>query len=376
MIQVTTVNDIQSQFLAQLIQAFSTMGGYAYQLLFLLATLEIVMFGLIWALKQEAHWGQLMFKVIKIGLIAYVISSAPMLVDTLIATFGQVGAQAAGAQGLNSVLFAPARLWEYSYDSMMHLLELASDPKTTVGLAIIQTALGLGTIVAMALITIQVVFQLVAFYFIALFGLLLIPFGVLGSTMGLFEQVLRALLKAATRVAVIMMVLGAAVLTWRVLGLQHQGEVANINENLGLFVSALLFAYFTLSLPKLVASVVGKIDFSVFSRDAIPSTNVTVSPPTVVGGTSLMTGGGGAQANVAAPASNLAQATMIGASGSVAGGVNVTVSGTQVAGLISGPGMIAGKSAGGEMDAQEVSKSISDKLIKEMKQSFRSQQNK
>lgn len=258
-LDVTAVTLIQTNLLNNLINGFSVVTQYALNLLYIFTGFEVVIFGLLWAFQQEAQWGRLFFKVLKIGIIFFIIDHFVKLIGSIIGSFATIGGLVASSSHLGETIFNPALLWKYGYDSSLALLQAGSAANVSVGLSMVQIFLGIGILLCFALLGIQIVLQVVGFYFVSLMGLILLPLGVFSPATSMFEQVISSILKAGVRVAVLLLVVGVATATWHLFQLDKKPISMTINEALGLFDSALLFAYLSMRLPKLVAGVVGRL---------------------------------------------------------------------------------------------------------------------
>ena len=60
---------IQQHSIEQLSQQFATIQRAAISLFALVATIELALFGLVWALRQDTNFAALLFKLIKLGLV-------------------------------------------------------------------------------------------------------------------------------------------------------------------------------------------------------------------------------------------------------------------------------------------------------------------
>ncbi len=359
----------QTAFLQNLVGVMHIIAGYAINLLYIFATLELVIFGLAWALLAEVNFGRLFFKVIKIALIFFVIQNYIYLQNVIIQSMAQIGGILAHTKNLNVIVFDPARLWKYGYDTGLFLLKMAVT-SNSIGLALIQIILGFGILLVFGLLIIQVAIQVIGFYLVTLTGLVFLPFGVFSYSNDMFDKTVQSVLKAGVKVMVIILILGVAINVWHDLNLLNiisNLKKANMNQFLGLFFTGLLFLVAALKLPKMAADVVGKISSS--------SSPITPAPTVTVNQTAAPTVAISGAANMQAATQIDTRATPAAgfAGSSVPAAVSVTTS-TAAAGapIASGGGAFAGTGAGGNMlDASKISKSISDTTIKQVQQSLK-----
>lgn len=364
-LDVAAISPAQVQLLSHLGNAFSTVSNWSLNLLYIFAVFEVVMFGLLWAFSAESNWGRLFFKVIKIGLIFFVLQAFVHLLGLVVSSFADVGGVSANTANLGDIVFNPAVLWKYGYNSSLALLKSGAVAKNSFGLALIQVSLGLGSLICFALIGIQVVLQLVAFYFVSLMALLLMPFGVFSPASNFFENSVTTILKAGVRVAVLIFVVGMAVTTWELFGLSKTTLPVSVNQALGLFDTALLFAFLAIRLPGMVAKVVGKLQFDRWGS-AAPVVNV--SGQSAVASTVVSQ----------SAASNLQAATAIAPGQTALGQASQVTPAAQAATNVSvNTPSISIAAAGGKTkrdrkadmaEAYAMNKSISDDLLRKLKE--------
>lgn len=261
MIDPGAITLIQTTFLEHINTAFDVVTHYALNLLYLFAVLELVIFGLLWALERDIGWGQLLFKILKIGLIFFVIQNYAWLTDTVIKSFAQLAGVTVNNHEISRVIFSPGKIWQYGYDAGVHLLQVAT-AGSNFGLVLIQIILGLGILLVFGLLGIQIILQLSGFYLIAFAALILLPFGTFTPSHNMFDKAVQSVLRAGVRVMTLIMVVGIAVVVWNGMHLTDMDAteaVVNINQPLGLFFTALVFLYLAIYLPKVAAKTVGII---------------------------------------------------------------------------------------------------------------------
>lgn len=259
-IDPSTITLIQSTFLGNINTAFSTIAHYAFNLLYLFAALELVVLGLAWILQRNIGWDKLFFKVIKIGLIFFVIQNYHWILDTIIRSFAQLAGVIIKDATTTEYIFNPAKIWQYGYDVGVHLLQLATGSEHF-GLIMILISLGIGILLVFGLLGIQVVVQIVSFYLVSLGALILLPFGAFTPSYNMFDRAARAVLQAGLRLMALIAIIGIAVVVWNGFELTDLATTTNfnINQPLGLFFTALLFLCLTLYLPKIISEAVGNI---------------------------------------------------------------------------------------------------------------------
>lgn len=370
MIDPAAITLVQSTFLNHINDAFALVVKYALDLLYIFAALEIVFTGFAWALQQDVVWGRALLKILKIGLIVFIIQNYPELINAIVRSFADLGGVIANTKNLSAVIFNPSKLWLYGYDNGLLLLKAAADG-SSFGLSLLQIILGMGILFVFGLLGIQVVLQIVSFYFVSLLSLILLPFGAFNPSANLFERAMQSILQAGARVMVIITVVGMAVTVWSGFQLTPLTEPFNINAPLGLFFTGLLFLFFAIYLPKLASRAIGEISIR-FSGN--PMVTMVQGAPTATETAMLKTELSsvheatsiGPEATTGGPAAASASTPVIVAS-SIAQAATPPAS---QAGLTSRVGAIAEGGARGLADAGRLERSISETTAKQIKKTF------
>lgn len=260
---------IQAAFLVHIDAIFATTAHYAFNLLYLFAALELTILGIVWALQREVGWDKLFFKIIKIGLIFFVIQNYPALLDTILHSFTKLAGLVTKDIEVAPYVFNPAKIWQYGYDAGINLLKLASSTNIF-GLSMTQMSLGMGILLVFGLLGILMVVQMVSFYVVAFGALVFLPFGAINPGSRMFDQAVRAVFQAGTRLMILIIIIGIAVITWDSFELADLATTSNfnINQPLGLFFTALLFLCLAFYLPKILSQAVGSINSSILETNA------------------------------------------------------------------------------------------------------------
>jgi len=266
----------QTTFLQHLSAAITKVIPYAFRLLYIFTVFEVVIFGLIWALQQTPLWGKAFFKIIKIGLIFFILQNYVWLLDTIVQSFGKLAGLVVQQETLSQIVFNPAKIWQYGYDAGIYLLKAAT-VTTGFGLILIQTVLGIGILLSFGLFGIQLTAQIVIFYVTAIMALIFLPLGIFTPSRKIFDKALQAILQAGVRLMVIFLIVGIAIIVWEQ-AIPGDFAKANLNVFLGLFFSSLLFLCLAIYVPRAVTSVVGEFSsfFGEEGETPAPEINVTV----------------------------------------------------------------------------------------------------
>lgn len=290
------INLIQNTFLEHLSNSFDVISKYAVNLLYLFAVLELALFGLLWALQQNNAWEKLFFKIFKIGLIFFLIQSYPWIFGTITKSFINIGGSVLDTTRVAKLFINPAKIWSYGYDVSIGLLKLAASG-SAIGLVLIQTILGMGILFVFGMLGIQLVFQIVSLYLVALLGLILLPFGAFDPGSNMLEKAVQNVFKAGARVMTLIIVIGIGMMVltnFSPIEITNTNSNYNINQPLGLFFTALLFLYLAIKLPPIAAESIGAFSMR-FGENTNPSmqgaafretaTLSTTVPNSISGGT-------------------------------------------------------------------------------------------
>src|SRR5215470_3291993 len=259
----SAVNVVQDVIVAELQAGFTRVQAIAWPLLYGFAVLELVLVGLGIALGRRAVASDLLGTVIKIGFIVFLIQNYAYLLQAILGGFSLIGEGLGGSGVMATVQEAmakPAVLWQLGYDPALRLFEVAAKADAQQpGIALIYTGLGFGILLSFGLIVAQVVFAIVAFYVVALVGLLLVPLGIFRPTEGLLDRALGQILAAGARVLATGLLAGALVALWSKLDIHDFKIDTPIDQPIGLWLVAITFALLIIKLPAVAARVVGPI---------------------------------------------------------------------------------------------------------------------
>jgi P-type conjugative transfer protein TrbL len=257
------INAAQALIVGELQAGFARVQAIAWPLLYGFAVIELVLLGIGVAFGRGGVANELLGKLIRIGLIVFLIGNHDELLRVLLQGFSWVGAGAGGDAGLAAMQEAvarPARLWQLGYDPALRLFEVAAAADgQQPGIAIIYAGLGFGLLAAFGLIAAQLIFAVVGFYCVALVGLLLVPLGIFRPTERLLDRALGQVLAAAARVLAIGVLVAALVALWSKLTIVDFTLKTPIDQPVGLLLLAATFALLGAKLPKLAARAVGPI---------------------------------------------------------------------------------------------------------------------
>ena len=256
-LDVTNINTVESLLLGGLTNGFSLISIYAQHLLYYFIIFEIIFSGFAWALYQSQYIERLFGQLLKIGLILFIVQNFTSLLNNVLASILFIGQQLAH-NNVQNILLNPGIIWEYGYNFGVNLLQVGSTAEG-VGLPLIFTILGFGILSLIAIFAIQILLQVVAFYWVAGVGLLFLPLSVFNPLRDFFSQTVKNILRAAVRLMIQMLLVSTAITVWSSMHLQHFETTMNINTPLGFLFSALLFVLASFYLPRMVDKVIGDI---------------------------------------------------------------------------------------------------------------------
>ncbi len=273
---------IQQHGLTELTKHFNHVGNIAIGLFTVIAVIEMALFGLVWSYRQDSTFGALVFKVMKLSLIFFIISSYPFLLQHLIDGFTQV----AGSKTTdwNQFIFNPAKIWQFGFDASIRLLKLSVYYGTAnVGMSMIYLFIGFTILLAFALIGAQIVLVVLGFYIVSLLALLLLPIGTLSICRGLLAKALQSVIQMGARIFGLIFVVTIAVQIWQQFDIANWSQNTTLMAPLGLLTSAVVVGYLIIRIPTWCANAVGPISGSLFDdfKDS-GATTVVASSSTVL----------------------------------------------------------------------------------------------
>ncbi len=320
---------IQNDFVNKLSGAFLSATGFAQNLFYILAVIEIVLFGLLWAFRQEQAIGQLLLKLIRLGIIFWIITAYPHILQAFIDGFTKVGFHISGAK-TNHYFFDPATIWQFGFNAGIAMLKVAvTYGKANLSMGLIYIILGFGTLMLFGFIGAQIIFLVASFYIVSLLALILIPFGALAVTQKLFYRAIQGVMKIGAAIFALLIVLGVGVMVWSHMGNIEVTQSTSLNVPLGLFFATLVFTVLTWRIPNLAMSVVGSFGGDLWpSANASADTSVSVSTSVNASQAAVATPVASAGPNAIAAATTISPGASVGPASTspTASAANVSVS--------------------------------------------------
>ena len=368
MIDPSVITLAQTTFLKHISPAFVVASGYAFNLLYLFAAIELAILGLVWALQREIGIDRILLKIIKLGVIFFVIQNYQLLLSAVVNSFAKLAGVVIDYENVSSYVFNPAKIWEYGYDLGIGLLQSAATNDFML-FGVIQMVIAIGILLVFGFLGTQLVVSIVGFYLVSFGVLILLPVGAFTATRNFFDKGISSVLQAGLRLMTTIIIIGIAVVVWDSFELNTMLETEgyNLNQPLGLFFSSLLFLNLAMVVPKLVANSLGEIISGFLGENESSSRVIVVSESS-----------GGVATTGSFNLSTVQAASTITTGSGLTGAVsNVSVSATLPVTTTSGNANfsssmgILGGSSGDKILAQagKISKSISEDTVKKIKES-------
>ena len=277
-LDLAVITLIQNTFLKQIQNSFGTAIHYANNLLVIFAAIELAIFGFLWALSSDSSLGNAFLKLLKIGLIFFILKEYTHLLNVLFKSFvhiaGDVGNETAEKTYVNN----PALFWQYAYKTGVALIQNATQ-SNSIGFVFTQLSLGFGILLVFGLLGIQLLIYYIGFYLVAFVALIFIPISVLSSTGGILHKSIYSILQAGIRLMVALIIAAIAVAIWQNFNLDNATTdiSSTLSTTLGLLFSGLIFLALARYLPPLAADTIGSI-INTTSLERESSTAVVAAP--------------------------------------------------------------------------------------------------
>ncbi len=250
---------IQSGVIGSFNTVIASVTAYSRDLLYLCASLDIVLFALLWIVQGNNAFARLIFTVLKIGFLLMVINEFDTWLNILLSSFSQIAATSGSNASLGiNLIEAPGAIWQLGYDNAILLLKAAANDGISMGLSLLLTSLGLGLLLIFGLLGARLIVGVAAFYLSALIALIFLPLGVLKPTADFAYRGLQSVLKNGVALLTLLLILTAASQVWQGSTL-YLPEKFNLNQVFGLFFASLVFLLMSQQLPKIAAAAIGQI---------------------------------------------------------------------------------------------------------------------
>jgi type IV secretion system protein TrbL len=204
-----TLTTVLDGFLSVLKVGKADVGSQAFSLLTILATIELLMASLWWALTGQDALVGLIKKLLSVGFFVFIITNYDNLLHVVVDGFIQTG-KLAGSKGGGSFtsLKDPSSIVEAGFIAAQPIFEHLSTYSSVSALAnpvdvLIALFCAVGTLLGYFIIAIQVFVTYLEFGIVSTLGLILIPFGVQKHTSFLCEKVFGAIISFGVKLMVL-----------------------------------------------------------------------------------------------------------------------------------------------------------------------------
>ena len=228
----------------------------ASRLVYIVAAIELAWFGLRCALKGDGFFVNFIFTLLKIASIIFIIQHLPTLINGLINGFVYFGILASSKNTLQ-LLSNPTAIWNSSFSAAISTLKVAIQyGPLNVGASMLYLFFGIGSLVLLALISIQIMLVIFDIYFTSLASLTLLPFSVFSASTNIVNGCIKRLLQTGLKLMVIVILIAL------IQGLLSDFTNVSIAKDsnfmipLVLFMSLLSACVFVYVLPASVAKIV------------------------------------------------------------------------------------------------------------------------
>lgn len=203
------MNTLLTTFLAPLISAYANLIDEARWVLAFFITLEMIFFGLWWALGADNRIVDGIKKILKFGFWIWLVTNFPTIIDWVIQSFITAGFRAVSFAGPASVLMDPSALFNNYFVAADPIFKVIDSLAWYNLGAIILFGLSLLILlIAYLIMAAQVFLTVIEFYIICAVCLIILPFGVFRYTSFLGEKAIGALISYGVKFMTLALLLG------------------------------------------------------------------------------------------------------------------------------------------------------------------------
>lgn len=203
------MNNILNSFVGTLLNSYANLIDEARWLLGTFIVLEMVFFGVWWALGADNRIVHGIKKLLKFGFWIWLVINFPTISQWLIDSFTTAGFRAVGAAGGSSMLTAPGFFMDRFFISSSPIISAIGKIKwyevgqmSLYGLALI------GLAIAYLVMAAQVFLVTIEFYIVAAAAVILLPFGVFKHTSFLGEKAIGAIISFGIKYMILALLIG------------------------------------------------------------------------------------------------------------------------------------------------------------------------
>ncbi len=287
----SALTDVQTAFLERLKLGVVAVGKDALSLTSILASIEIALFGLWWALSGSDIAATAFRKILLIGFIMFVITNYADLIPQVSEGFTYTAERAAGARAAS--INDPSAIIDAAFTATLPAMELGRKLKWSLrslidGLIILICVLGI--FLAYCSLAFQIFITRIEFGLVSTLGLILIPFGVLKPTAFLAEKTFGAILGFGVKLMVLAFILA---ITWPTLSKWALPANPDWGQLLCMLAATLAIAVLSFHAPSVVSGMLWGTP-SLSSGHVMSSAQAMTRPLSMAVGAIAATGAAGA----------------------------------------------------------------------------------
>jgi len=282
--EIGTLTQVLNAFLEHFRLGTVAVGDTAWSLMSILATIEIALFGLTWALSGSNAIGEAFKKILTLGFFIFVISNYAELLNVVVSGFEHTAQKASG--NALTLLEDPSQIIDAGFKATLPALKLAQDSLSlfslkSYGQVFIVIVCVFAIFIAYVSLAIQVFLTRIEFGLVATLGLIFLPFGVLKQTAFLAEKLFSAILGFGVK----LMILGVLVaIAWPILSQWALPEQPDWGHLLNMFAATFALTVLAFHAPGVVSAMLSGSP-SLSHRSAM-GTGFAIAAP-LVGGMKL-----------------------------------------------------------------------------------------
>jgi type IV secretion system protein TrbL len=208
---LNVIDSFTRTFIRYIDSGFGLLSGDVAFLTTILISIDIVLAGLMWALRDDTNViAQLIRKVLYVGAFAYILNNFQFLANMLFASFGAIGLKAAATDLQPGQLLNPGFVASTGFSAAYPLLEQAGESLGVLSIwganlviSLVLVVAWLVVIVSFFILAIQLFITILEFKLTTLAGFVLVPFALWGKSAFLAERVLGNVIASGIKLMVL-----------------------------------------------------------------------------------------------------------------------------------------------------------------------------
>ena len=213
---LNVIDSFTDTFIRYIDSGFGLLAGDVAFLTTVLISIDIVLAGLMWALREDTNViAQLIRKVLYVGFFALLLNNFSVLANILFESFGGLGIAATNSAIQPEDLISPGRIAGAGFSAAHPLLDQAGESigllsiwGANLVLALVLLIAWLVVIVSFFILAIQLFITILEFKLTTLAGFVLVPFALWGKSAFLAERVLGNVIASGIKLMVLAIIVG------------------------------------------------------------------------------------------------------------------------------------------------------------------------